>query len=107
MTGFVPAMAREMGIPCLFTVHNVHTVKTTLGFAEDRGIDAASFWQNIYYENMASNYEEVRDTNPVDLLTSGIFAAHFVNVVSPTFLEEIVNGKHHFIEGTHMSGVDE
>jgi starch synthase/alpha-amylase len=98
MTGFVPAMAREMGIPCLFTVHNVHTVKTTLGFAEDRGIDAASFWQNIYYENMASNYEEVRDTNPVDLLTSGIFAAHFVNVVSPTFLEEIVNGKHHFIE---------
>jgi starch synthase/alpha-amylase len=98
MTGFIPAMAREMGIPCLFTVHNVHTVKTTLGFAEDRGIDAASFWQNIYYEKMASNYEEVRDTNPVDLLTSGIFAAHFVNVVSPTFLEEIVNGKHHFIE---------
>ena len=98
MTGLVPAMAREMGIPCLFTIHNVHTVKTTLGFVEDRGIDAAEFWQNIFYENMATNYEDVRDTNPVDLLTSGIFAAHFVNVVSPTFLEEIVDGKHHFIE---------
>ncbi len=98
MTGLVPAMAREMGIPCLFTIHNVHTVKTTLGFVEDRGIDAAEFWQNVFYDNMATNYEEVRDNNPVDLLTSGIFAAHFVNVVSPTFLEEIVAGKHHFIE---------
>jgi starch synthase/alpha-amylase len=32
------------------------------------------------------------------MLTSGIYAAHFVNVVSPTFLEEIVNGQHHFID---------
>jgi starch synthase/alpha-amylase len=99
MTGLVPAMAREMGIPCLFTVHNIHTVKTTLGFVEDRGIDAASFWQSIYYEDMATHYEAIRDTNPVDLLTSGIFAAHFVNVVGPTFLKEIVDGKHDFIEG--------
>jgi starch synthase/alpha-amylase len=98
MTGLVPAMAREMGIPCLFTIHNVHTVKTTLGYIEDRGIDAAEFWQNVFYENMSTTYEEVRDNNPVDLLTSGIFAAHFVNVVSPTFLKEIVEGKHEFIE---------
>ena len=98
MTGLVPAMAREMGIPCLFTIHNVHTVKTTLGFVEDRGIDAAEFWRNVFYDNMATSYEAVRDTNPVDLLTSGIFAAHFVNVVSPTFLNEIVDGKHDFIE---------
>jgi starch synthase/alpha-amylase len=98
MTGLVPAMAREMGVPCLFTIHNVHTVKTTLGFVEDRGIDAAEFWQNVFYDSMATNYEQVRDTNPVDLLTSGIFAAHFVNVVSPTFLKEIVDGKHDFIE---------
>jgi starch synthase/alpha-amylase len=99
MTGLIPAMSRQMGIPCLFTIHNVHTVKTTLGQIEDRGIDAASFWQNIYYEHMATHYEQVHDTNPVDLLTSGIFAAHFVNVVSPTFLEEIVSGRHAFIEG--------
>ena len=98
MTGLIPAMARQMGIPCLFTIHNVHTVKITLAYIEDRGIDAAYFWQNLYCENMAESYEDARDAIPVDMLTSGIFAAHFVNVVSPTFLEEIVHGKHHFIE---------
>jgi starch synthase/alpha-amylase len=98
MTGLIPAMSRQKGIPCLFTIHNVHTVKTTLGFVEDRGIDAAEFWQNLYYDQIAAHYEHVRDYNPVDLLTSGIFAAHFVNVVSPTFLHEIVNGRHEFIE---------
>ncbi len=97
MTGLVPAMARQMGIPCLFTVHNVHTVKTTLDFIEDRGIDAASFWQNLFFEFMADHYEATRGSNPVDLLTSGVFAAHFVNVVSPNFLTEIVDGRHDFV----------
>ena len=92
MTGLIPAMARQMGIPCLFTVHNVHTVKTTLAFIEDRGIDAAYFWQHLYYERMAFEYEETRESNPVDFLTSGVFAAHFVNTVSPTFLQEVVEG---------------
>ena len=98
MTGLIPAMARLLEIPCLFTIHNVHTVKTSLAAIEDRGIDAASFWQNLYFDKMADSYEQTRDHNPVDLLTSGIFAAHFVNVVSPTFLAEIVNGIHPFIE---------
>ena len=98
MTGLIPAMAREQGIPCLFTIHNVHTVKTTLAAIEDRGIDAAYFWQNLYFEKMATNYEQSRSANPVDMLTSGIFAAHFVNVVSPTFLREIVEGRHSFVE---------
>jgi starch synthase/alpha-amylase len=99
MTGLIPAMARSMGIPCLFTIHNVHTVKTTLAYIEDRGIDAAAFWQNLFFEHMASHYEEARNTNPVDLLTSGVFAAHFVNVVSPNFLSEIVEGRHGFVYG--------
>ena len=98
MTGLIPAMAREQGIPCLFTVHNVHTVKTSLAAIEDRGIDGAYLWQNLYYDDMATSYEQTRDTNPVDLLSSGIFAAHFVNVVSPTFLQEIIDGKHPFVE---------
>ena len=97
MTGLIPAMARQLGIPCLFTIHNVHTVKTTLAYIEDRGIDAASFWQNLYFEKMANRYEEIRNTNRVDLLTSGVFAAHFVNVVSPNFLHEIINGQHNFV----------
>jgi len=98
MTGLIPAMARRQGIPCLFTVHNVHTVKTSLAAIEDRGIDGAYFWQNLYFDEMATNYEHIRDNNPVDLLTSGIFAAHFVNVVSPTFLQEIIDGRHPFID---------
>jgi starch synthase len=47
---------------------------------------------------MATSYEQTRDSNPVDLLTSGIFAAHFVNVVSPTFLREIVDSRHDFVK---------
>jgi starch synthase/alpha-amylase len=99
MTGLIPAMARQIGIPCLFTIHNAHTIKTSLAYIEDRGIDAAYFWKNLYYEHMAYNYEKIRDSNPVDLLTSGVFAAHFANVVSPTFLSEIVNGRHDFVYG--------
>ena len=30
MTGLIPALSREEGIPCLFTIHNIHTVKTFL-----------------------------------------------------------------------------
>lgn len=98
MTGLIPAMSRRMGIPCLFTIHNIHTMKTYLWQIEDRGIDAAYFWQHLYYDRMAVEYEETRDSNPVDFLTSGIFAAHFVNTVSPTFLVEIVEGRHGFVE---------
>ncbi|MEW5735914.1 MAG: glycogen/starch synthase [Thermodesulfobacteriota bacterium] len=97
MTGLIPAAARMAGIPSLFTIHNIHTVKTTLSHIEDRGIDAASFWQSLYYLNQPHNYEESRDSNPVDFLTSGVFAAHFVNTVSPGFLTEIVEGRHDFV----------
>ena len=98
MTGLIPAMARQMGIPCLFTIHNIHTVKCTMAIIEDRGIDAAYFWHHLYFEKMAEDYESTRETNPVDFLTSGVFAAHFVNTVSPTFLAEIVEGRHGFVE---------
>jgi starch synthase/alpha-amylase len=97
MTGLIPAMARQMGIPCLFTIHNIHTVKCALSAIEDRGIDAAEFWQNLYFEWVPGSYEEIRDFNPVDFLASGTFAAHFVNTVSPTFLMEVVRGRHSFV----------
>ena len=98
MTALIPAMARRLDIPCLFTIHNIHTVKCFLSDIEDRGIDSASFWQNLFFENFPSNYENIRDTMPVDFLTSGVFAAHFVNTVSPTFLKEMVAGRHGFIK---------
>ncbi|MBO7482766.1 MAG: glycogen/starch synthase [Kiritimatiellae bacterium] len=97
MTGLIPAAARRMGIPCLFTVHNIHTQKLTLAQVEDAGIDAAEFWTNLYYSYPPYSYEESRNGNQVDLQASGCFAAHFINTVSPTFLEEIVNGWHSFV----------
>lgn len=98
MTGLIPAMARQMEIPCLFTVHNIHSVHETLSRIEDSGIDAAAFWKHLYYLSMPQNYEETREKNLVDFLCSGIFAAHFVNTVSPTFLAEIVKGRHPFVQ---------
>ena len=98
LTGLIPGLAREMRIPCLFTIHNIHTVKTTLAHIEDRGIDAAAFWNQLYYTQYAADYYSARDTIPVDFLVSGVFAAHFVNTVSRRFLDEIVEGRHDFIE---------
>ncbi len=97
MTGLVPAMARRQGIPCLFTVHNIHTHKVHLSQVEDAGIDAAEFWHDLFFSYPPHNYEETRDHNDVDLLASGIFASHYINTVSPTFLNEICEGFHDFI----------
>jgi starch synthase len=97
MTGLIPAIARQAGIPCLFTIHNIYTVSCALSALEDRGIDAAEFWQDLYFEWPPTSYEAIRDTYPVDFLASGIFAAHFVNTVSPTFLLEVAQGRHDFV----------
>jgi len=98
MTGLIPAMAKQEGIPCLFTIHNIYSMKCLLSHIEDRGIDPAYFWQHLYYERMAYDYEGTRETNPIDFLASGVFAAHFVNTVSPTFLREMIEGRHDFVE---------
>lgn len=97
MTGLIPAAAKRYGIKSLFTLHNIHTEKLTLSQIEDRGIDAAEFWNECYYLRTPHHYEETRDNNPVDLLTTGIFASDHVNSVSPTFLSEIVDGHHSFV----------
>ena len=49
-TGLIPALAKKHGIPCVFTVHNIHTERLTLALLEDRGIDTACFWQNLYFD---------------------------------------------------------
>ena len=97
MTGLIPAMTRRMGIPSLFTLHNIHSVKILLEQIEETGIDTAEFWHYLYYDSAPENYEQSRCSNPVDLLASGIFAAHWVNTVSPSFLDEIIEDKHDFI----------
>ena len=83
MTGLIPAAARQYGIPCLFTVHKIHTVKSPLSYIEDIGIDAASFWQKLFYDRYPISYEETRETNPADFLLSGIFASQLFNTVGP------------------------
>ena len=94
MTALIPAMARRRGIKSLFTVHNIHTRQAMLQQAEETGIDAAEFWMNLYFTQNPGNYFNARSNVPVDLLTSGIFASHFINTVSPRFLWEIVEGWH-------------
>jgi starch synthase/alpha-amylase len=89
MTGLIPAIARDFGIPCIFTFQSHETAKSTLSDVEDMGIDAAAFWQNLYFDRFPFNYEETRKTNPIDFLLSGIFAAHCVNVADHAFFAEI------------------
>ncbi|GAA5496969.1 glycogen synthase [Rubritalea halochordaticola] len=97
MTGLIPAAAKRLGIPCLFTVHNIHSEKVSMAAIEDKGIDAADFWQNIYFCDRPESYEHAREHIPVDLLTTGIFSSDHVNSVSPTFLYEVVEGRHSFV----------
>lgn len=94
MTGLIPALARQRGMACLFTFENLQTEKCPLSRIEDMGIDAAEFWQHLYFDRMPGNYEETRASNPVDFLASGIFAAHFVNTGSPSFLKEVADGRY-------------
>ncbi len=100
MTSLIPAMARRRGIKSLFTVHNIHTRQVSLSQIEETGIDAAEFWINLFFTGAPSSYGNARAHIPVDLLTSGIFAAHFINTVSPRFLQEIVDGWHPVVPGS-------
>ncbi|OPZ31467.1 MAG: Glycogen synthase [Lentisphaerae bacterium ADurb.BinA184] len=92
MTGLIPAAARVRGIPSLFTVHNVHSGKQTLRYLESGGIDVSRFWRELYFERHPDHVPSFWDTLGVDFLLSGIRAADYVNTVSPSFLQEIVNG---------------
>ncbi len=99
MTGLIPAMARSLNIRCLFTIYRLDSPQLLLSTIEDRGIDAASFWQYCFYKRMPINYQETRDTNPIDLLTTGLFAAHLGNTLSQSYLEALINDK-----GTELCG---
>ncbi|WP_319525002.1 glycogen/starch synthase [uncultured Desulfosarcina sp.] len=89
MTGLVPAMARRMGIPCVFTLYRLDSPRLSLAAIEDRGIDAAAFWEYGFYSRMPLNYEETRETNPLDLLVSGVFAADLATTLSRTFMDAL------------------
>jgi starch synthase len=95
MTGLIPAMVHRLGIPTIFSLYRLDSPRLLLSVIEDRGIDAASFWQYCYYSRLPANYHETRQTNPVDFLASGVFASHMVTMLSRTFLKEVVDEKSH------------
>jgi glycogen synthase len=97
MTGLIPAAAKRLGIPCLFTCHNIHSERLTMAHMEDKGINAEDFWENLYFTQRPENYEHARESIPVDLLATGIFSSDHVNSVSTTFLYEVVEGHHPFV----------
>lgn len=95
MTGLIPAMARHHGIPCVFTLYNLDSPRLLLSTIENEGVDAASFWQECYFSRMPVNYEETRDTNPVDVLTSAVFAAQYTHTLSQSFLSLLIDDNNH------------
>jgi starch synthase len=99
MCGLIPAAARKSGIPCIFTLQSGRTSKCNLSVAEDIGIDTALFWQHLFFDRFPVNYEETRETNAVDFLLSGVFAAHHVSVASPAVLVKIAESLIRFPEG--------
>jgi glycogen synthase len=102
MTSLIPPMARRLGIPCLFTLHNPVSHHATLAEIEETGIDAAEFWQYLYYEGWPGNYETTRTTNPVDFLASAVIAADYVNATSAGFLAELLGGTADDVVSNHL-----
>jgi len=90
MTGLIPAASKKFDIPCLFTIHDLKTQKIPLWRIEDMGIDAAVFWDALFYDRMPACYEETRESNLADLLLSGIHSATHVDAASPDALTEII-----------------
>ena len=93
MTGLIPAAAKEYGMACLFTVLNAESAKSLLSNVENRGIDAAAFWRRLFYDRFPGDYEDTRDTNPLDFLLSGILAAHYVETANFLLLPNPANGR--------------
>ncbi|MFC1577469.1 glycogen/starch synthase [Thermodesulfobacteriota bacterium] len=100
MTGLIPAAAKKIEISCLFTVQKFDTARSILAYVEDIGIDAAGFWQNLFYDNYPVSYEQTRDTNSLDLLLSGILAASHVNTTDPLPLPGIAEGQSDFMNSS-------
>jgi starch synthase len=89
MCGLIPAAAGKWGIPCIFSIQSCQTAKCMLSVVEDSGIDAASFWQQLFFDRYPVNYEETRATNAIDFLLSGVFAAQHVSIAGPAVLLNI------------------
>ena len=97
MTGLIPAAAKKIEIPCLFTVQKIDTARSLLSCVEDIGIDAAGFWQNLFYDRYPGSYEQTRATTPLDLLLSGILAASHVSTSDTVLLPHLAKDRRDFM----------
>ena len=93
-TGLIPAMAHRNNIPCLFSPYRLASPPVFVAWIEERGIDAAPFWQGWFYDRMPVDFQETRGSNPVNLLASGLFAAEGVCVPSRAVLEALTSARH-------------
>ncbi|WP_155321736.1 glycogen/starch synthase [Desulfosarcina ovata] len=91
MTGLIPATARLSNIPCLFTIYRLDSPQVLLSTIEAQGLNTRSFWRDCFYSDMPKSYEETRETNPLELLTSGVFSACQVNTLSQTVLDSLID----------------
>ena len=66
-----------------------------------------SIRQLLYFNRYPLSYEETRDTNPVDFLLSGIFAAIFVNITSPDSMLPKTKGRNEIFSGPIKRLLDE
>ncbi len=99
MTGIIPAAAKSQDIRSLMTFHNIFTQFQWLKGLQKHGIYAESFWKHLYFRDHPDKFGDFYgnyERNDVDFMTSGLYAADFINTVSPTFLKEIVEG--YFLE---------
>ncbi|MEM9072613.1 MAG: glycogen/starch synthase [Myxococcota bacterium] len=93
MTGLVPAAAKARGIHSVFTIHNVFTELASPDELDRAGIDVRRYLTDLYFEHYpGGSFEDTWFRNRADFAASGIFAADMVNTVSPSFLEELVEG---------------
>jgi starch synthase len=87
MGGLIPAACRPLGIATLFCIGDLHTVRIPLSLIEEIGVDAAAFWDRLYYGRMPLSYEETRCSNLIDPLISGIWSASCVHTIGAAVAE--------------------
>ena len=106
MTGLVPAAATNMNIKSLITFHNIFTMHQQPSGLRKHSIDIRPYYKHLIFdEHPGSSFRfyksMVKANEYIDFMTSGLYAADFINTVSLTFLKEMVAG--YFTEHNIMS----
>jgi len=107
MTGLVPAGISVRGngkrkVKSLMTFHNLFTAYQTPFELEKDGVNIRGYEHKIMFkqhpDSLKHDLRRHWNENQVDFLATGLHAADFINTVSPTFLEEIVQGDFGFLK---------